>query len=344
MLRGAIVGFGEVARNGHWPAYRASSDIRIVAVVDRSEDRRALAADLDPAVRTFAHFDDLVAWYETSADRLDFVDVCTPPALHAEPLFSALSNRWHVLCEKPFLLDPAMIDEARLRAREAHRAVLPVHNWKYAPIVRCATALLEAGAIGRLRCAAVEVTRLRAAPTAEAGRPNWRRDPVMAGGGILMDHGWHAVYLVLHWFKERAGEVSATLHYPAGGGVEDEAAVVIGFPAGRARIALTWNGDCRRNAIRLEGDAGELLIADDTLHLRGSSTVSEQFPQALSAGSHHDDWFAAMLPDVVKAFHQPDTSQQALEEAAETLSIIRHAYESAPAVAEVVQAFRPGNA
>ena len=341
MLRGAIVGFGEVARNGHWPAYQDSADVRIAAVVDRSEDRRTIAASLDPTIRTFARIDDLVAWQGGSAEPLDFVDVCTPPALHAEPLMTALSTGWHVLCEKPFLLDPALIDEARTRARHARRAVVPVHNWKYAPIVRRATDILESGAIGRLRSVEVHVTRLRAAPTAEAGRPNWRRDPTMAGGGILMDHGWHAVYLVLHWFKSRFQDVAATLHYPpGGGGVEDEATVTIAFPTGRATIALTWNGDRRENAMRLEGDAGGLVIADDTIHLTGAAPAREQFAQPLSAGSHHADWFAAMLPDVVKAFRHPEGADEALQEAAECLAIIRRAYESATPAAEVVQEVR----
>jgi predicted dehydrogenase len=320
-LRGALVGFGEVARNGHWPAWAAQPDARIVAVVDRTPERRALVASLAPAVGTFATLDELA-----SAMAIDFVDICTPPALHPGPMLDAIARGWHVLCEKPFLLDPIVLDVVRRLAAGRGVAVLPVHNWKYAPIIRTATEALLAGAIGSLRRVEIDTRRTREAVCADPARPSWRRDSTIAGGGILMDHGWHAVYLSLHWFGRRATGVRASLHRPADGGVDDEASVTLEFPGGEATIALTWNGDERRNTIRLSGDRGTIVIADDTLHIRGTSDESVRFARALSAGSHHDDWFAAMLPGVVSAFRNPALAGPAFEEAAECLSIIQQAY------------------
>jgi predicted dehydrogenase len=322
MLRGAIVGFGEVARNGHWPAYASGAQATIAAVVDRSADRRELAARLCPGAITCATLE------AVPAATVDFVDVCTPPALHLQPMLEAIDRGWHVLCEKPFLLDRDALDIVRGRAADAGVAVVPVHNWKYAPIVRHTTRLLRSGAIGALRRVRVEVTRHRAAPTAEHGRPNWRRDPAIAGGGILMDHGWHAVYLVLHWFEQTAGAVSATCHRPHDGGVEDEARLSVTFPAGEAFIDLTWNGSARRNSMRLEGEGGEIVVDDDTLHVRGAVRRTTRFPTALSSGSHHPDWFEAMLPDVVACFADPSKAHALLDEAAACLSIIQQAYRS----------------
>jgi predicted dehydrogenase len=321
MLTGAIIGFGEVARNGHWPAYAASTEAEIVAVVDRSESRRDLAASLKPGLRTFATIDALAA-----STSLDFVDICTPPALHPEPMLEALACGWHVLCEKPFLLDPMLVDRVRALAAGSGLAVVPVHNWKYAPIVRAATSALRDGAIGRLHRVEIQTSRLRAAPTSEAGKPNWRRDPAMAGGGILMDHGWHSVYLALHWFGDRAKEVRAELHHPPSGGVEDEASVTIDFPAGVATIELTWNGSVRRNAMRLAGSSGEIVIDDDILRVNGVKPYVWTFGSALSAGSAHADWFTDMLPDVVRCFRKPERSRDLFEEAAECLSLIQSAY------------------
>jgi predicted dehydrogenase len=322
MLRGAIVGFGEVARNGHWPAYEASADVEIVAVVDRTAERRELASSLSRRVETFAAFSELDA-----VAGIDFIDICTPPSLHPQPMLGAIARGWHVLCEKPFLLDAVLLDLARTGAADACVAVVPVHNWKYAPIVRHATMLLESGVIGALRRVEIETSRLRAAPTAESDRrPNWRRDPAIAGGGILMDHGWHAVYLALHWFRQHATTVHASLRRPADGGVEDEARVTLQFPSGDALITLTWNGNARRNAMRLDGELGQIVIGDDTIHLSGRVDESITFPSALSAGSHHEDWFAAMLPDVVACFRNPALARPIFDEAAECLSIIQRAY------------------
>ena len=326
MLKGALVGFGEVSRNGHWPGYEAHPDVEIVAVVDQSADRRALASSLSPRITAFASLAEIPA-----SAAIDFVDICTPPSLHAEPMLDAIGRGWHVLCEKPFLLDPDVVDIARARAMAAGVALMPVHNWKYAPIVRGATAALRAGAIGTLTRVEIETSRLHAAPTAQAGGSNWRNDPEIAGGGILMDHGWHSVYLARHWFGQRATGVRASLHRLPHGGVEDEARVVVDFPGGNATITLTWNGSVRRNAMRLEGERGEIVLADDTLHVNGASQETReltQFPSALSAGSAHADWFAAMLPDVLAGFRNPVLSRPVFEEAAECLSIIRQAYRS----------------
>jgi predicted dehydrogenase len=320
VLRGAIIGFGEVARHGHWPAYTHSHDAKIVAIVDRTAERPKVTQASLPKVAVFSTIEELAASAE-----IDFVDICTPPALHGAPMLDALARGWNVLCEKPLLLDLAEIEKARSLARESGRAVVPVHNWKYAPIVRRATGMLRSGAIGPLREVEIETLRIQDCAVADPGRPNWRRDRAIAGGGVLMDHGWHAIYLARQWFREEPIDVRASLHRPATSDAEDEATVTLIFPrGGQAKIFLTWRAEVRRNTMRLIGERGEIAIDDDTLNAGGESI---RFESALSAGSHHPDWFAAMLPDVVANFRSPETARESFEEAAFCLSVIRRAYQ-----------------
>jgi predicted dehydrogenase len=319
VLRGAIIGFGEVARNGHCPAYAESREANIVAVVDRTEVRRQAAHESLPGVATFATIEELAANAE-----IDFVDICTPPALHGQPMLEALAREWNVLCEKPLLLDLVELEKIRSLSRQSGRAVVPVHNWKYAPIVRRATEMLRSGAIGRLRQIEIETLRIQDCAVADPDHPNWRRDPAIAGGGILMDHGWHAIYLARHWFGEDPIDVHASLERPAPTAVENEATLTLEFPSGTARIFLTWKAEARRNTMRLLGDRGQIVIDDDRLKV-GREAI--QFESGLSAGSHHADWFAAMLPDVIASFRAPDTARESFDEAALCLSVIRRAYE-----------------
>jgi predicted dehydrogenase len=321
VLRGAIIGFGEVARHGHWPAYAKSHAAKIVAVVDRTEERRKAALESMPGVAAFATMEELAAGAE-----IDFVDICTPPALHGEPMLSALTRGWNVLCEKPLLLDLVELEEARSLARETARAIVPVHNWKYAPIVRRATEVLRSGAIGKLRGVEIDTLRIQDCAVADPDHPNWRRDPAIAGGGVLLDHGWHAIYLAHHWFGEEPSEVRASLHRPTANEVEDEATLTLLFPNGDAKIFLTWRAEVRRNTMRLIGERGEIAIDDDTLRFGGESIP---FESRLSAGSHHADWFAAMLPDVIASFRSPQSARQLFDEAALCLSVIRRAYQAA---------------
>jgi predicted dehydrogenase len=318
--RGAIIGFGAVAANGHWPAYAQSSDAKIVAVVDRTEQRRQAARELIPGVETFATMDEL-----GDGVGIDFVDICTPPALHGDPMRNALSRGWDVLCEKPLLLDPLELEQARSLARQAGRAVVPVHNWKYAPIIRRATEALRSGAIGEMRELQIDTLRIEDCAAVDPQHPNWRRDLSIAGGGILMDHGWHAIYLARHWFGEDPTSSDAELRR-AEIGIEDEAILTLHFPTGRARIFLTWRADQRRNTMRLIGERGEITIDDGTLRI-GDEEI--RFESALSAGSHHADWFAAMLPDVMASFRSPEKARASFDEAALCLSVIRRAYEVA---------------
>lgn len=320
MRRGAIIGFGAVAANGHWPAYANFAGAQIVAVVDRTEERRRAARESIPGVATFETMRELAA-----GPQIDFVDVCTPPAFHGEPMRMALENNWDVLCEKPLLLDLEEVENMRSLTRESGRAVVPVHNWKYAPIIRRATDALQLGAIGKLRNVEIETLRIEDCAAIDPDHPNWRRDPTLSGGGILMDHGWHAIYLARHWFGEDPTGVEAELHRAAIG-IEEEATVKLQFPRGRAKIFLTWRAERRGNKMRLSGDNGEIVIEDDRLTI-GAKEV--RFDNALSAGSHHADWFAAMLPDVMATFGSPEKARKSFEEAAVCLSVIRRAYETA---------------
>ena len=311
MLRGAIVGFGNVAQFGHWPAYENNGDATIVAVVDSSAGRRAVAQQL--SLHACEHIDELRNL------GIDFVDICTPPAHHAEQIAECVGNGWHVLCEKPLVTRSDQLREISAQSV----AIVPVHNWKYAPIVRRATELLRAGKIGELE--RVEISVLRRQPAASSGQ-SWRGDAALAGGGIVMDHGWHAIYLVLNWFGEPPRKIEAQLKREPADQIETEATLTIGFSSGSAIISLSWNAPTRDNRISLIGERGEIAIDDDVLRVNGRA---EQFEEKLSAGSHHANWFAAMLPDVLAAFREPAKAQPMFDEAVECLQIIEQVYASA---------------
>jgi predicted dehydrogenase len=320
VLTGAIIGFGAVAANGHWPAYAKSADIKIVAVVDRSDERRRAARELSIPL-AFATMDDLARNM-----ALDFVDICTPPALHVELVLEALRHGWNVLCEKPLVLHEPDVERLRDAMGESRRVVVPVHNWRYAPIIRRATALLRSGTIGELRQVEIETKRFEDCAAVDPAQPGWRRDPAMAGGGILFDHGWHAVYLARNWFNQDPSEVAATLHMIPETTVDDEARLKLTFPSGVAEIFLTWRANARANRIRLRGDKGEITIDDDRLTM---GDESERFDSPLSRGSHHPEWFEAMLREVVASFGSEELGRERFEEAAVCLSVIRRAYDLA---------------
>src|ERR1700681_4811633 len=92
-LRGAVVGFGFILSKGHIPAYlqrvTQQKDVEIVAVADVSEARRAVAAQVLPQARIYTDYEILL---EQEAENLDFIDIATPPAFHAEIALAALER------------------------------------------------------------------------------------------------------------------------------------------------------------------------------------------------------------------------------------------------------------
>lgn len=325
-LRGALVGFGNVAVEGHLPAFRQHRQFTIVAVCDTAEERLALAAEQLPTAKRYASVDELL-----KNERLDFVDVATPPASHATIALQALARRVNVLCEKPLTTHSDECSRIRSAASAARAVVFTAHNWKYAPIFRTAKRAVRRGDIGAVTHVRLET--VRTTPPSDAGNGGtWRLDPTLAGGGIMVDHGWHAFYLARHLVDADPVAISARTSQRkfTTAGVEDTAECTIEFPEARAEIFLTWAGDERRNAGTITGTLGTLTIADRTLvtTIGERAPVETHFAQPLSAGSYHPDWFATMLDDFHVELHDANARGDNFREAEACCRLLERGYRS----------------
>jgi predicted dehydrogenase len=299
VLRGAFIGFGNVAAKGHLPGWRARDDARIVAATDAAASRREAFLAGCPDGRWHATVDDLL-----SGETLDFVDICSPPGSHAALIERALRASLHVLSEKPLVTTVEDAERVAAAAARAGRVLYTVHNWLEAPICRKISALVDEGAIGAVQSARWRTLRTQPAIAVSAdGVTNWRVDPAMAGGGILFDHGWHALYCVTRWAGAPVG-VAARLetrrfHEQP---LEDTANLALDTNAGVSNIFLTWAADERSNAIEIEGEEGEIRVVGDAVVLRSNSEERRwSCPPSLSEGSHHPDWFGGVAADFVAA-------------------------------------------
>jgi predicted dehydrogenase len=247
MLKGALLGTGHVAVQGHLPGWIERGDVNIVAAADGRPDRLEALAEVLPNARRYASAEELIA-----SESLDFVDICTPPASHAALARAALDRSLHVLCEKPLVLSPEELRGLPSLAAEKERTLFTVHNWRHAPVLARIGELLRSGAIGEVRHCRWETLRDR--PAAAAGdAENWRVGPPSSGGGVLVDHGWHALYVLQAWMPTTPRTVAARLstrkHKDFAG--EDTAELMLFHPSASAEILLTWAADERANRIEL---------------------------------------------------------------------------------------------
>ncbi len=328
MFRGAIVGLGNVALNGHLPAWLKNSEFKIVAGIDSDPARREAFKNLVPDALVFPSL-------ESCDAPIDFVDIATPPHLHFPLIKSALERNLNVLCEKPLVLSEGHAQILEDLCAKSGKVLMTVHNWKFAPICRKMTEIVQSGALGRLKHCAWFV--LRNGPAVTTDKSNWRLDPAKAGGGILIDHGWHALYLVLGWMHGAPRSVQAILENRQYEdlGVEDTAKIRIEFQGNgdlspSAEIFLTWASRLRRNWGVIEGDLGTLHMDEDSLKLDRNGGVSEtfKFDSPLSAGSHHPDWFGFVAEEFLSELNDAQTRGNNFRMAKTCLNLIEQSKRS----------------
>jgi predicted dehydrogenase len=327
-LKGALVGYGAVAHNAHAPALRGCEGLAIVAVVDADPARLRLAEEAFPGARPYPSLEALL----DTETNLDFLDLATPPWLHGRQVLMAIERGLHVLCEKPLTLDTAEYDRIAETARRRERAIFTVNNWACAPIWAKAAELSAADVLGEVHHA--ELHAVRTKPSAAAGPGDWRTDSKLAGGGILVDHGWHNLYLLKRMLFPHADapgpvETAAFFHRPAPAMAETEATVFYRFTAATALLHLTWRGTSRSNWAVFHGSRAELELRDDHLLLRPGAGAEQRFdfPQKLSAGSAHPEWFAALLPEFCAEVLDSGRRGRNLAESGFVLELIRQAYD-----------------
>lgn len=329
MWRGALIGVGNVAVHGHLPGWLGRQDVQIVAATDvRPTQRLALQSRL-PQARWYDSGDEVLA-----GEWLDFVDICTPPATHAGLIRAALAHGLHVLCEKPLVCRPEDLSELTKLAARNQRVLYTVHNWHHAPIIQRVREHLRQGAIGELRRCVWQTLRTQPAAAADGQASNWRLDPAIAGGGILVDHGWHVFYILQGWLGQAPLRVSAQLEtrrllpYP----LEDTATIRLEFPSTTAEVFLTWAADVRRNWVALEGTQGTIRVEDATLALIQSGPPRRErrwlCPPALSVGSHHPDWFGGVASGFIAEVTGATTRGVNLAEASLCVRLLTLAQES----------------
>jgi predicted dehydrogenase len=339
LRRGAILGFGAVAEHGHLPGWKSDARFEIVAVAEPQPERRAQALRALPAARVYDSVAALLA-----AEPVDFVDIASPPAFHAEAIVAAATAGAHVLCEKPLV---TRLDEFR-RIQEATRAagvaLHPVHNWKHAEAYRILRGLTGAPASpsGSSAPTGEKRTRWIGAPRElvfrverngwSVSEGDWRADRRLGGGGILVDHGWHAFYLAMGLAGAEPRAVRATTEQRRyrDAEVEDTALCEIEFGDCQGRIELSWAGHVRETSWTVRGSGGTAEIRDAALYLHcGDEETVQGLDSSLSHGSHHADWFPGVIDSFAAAIEDPCAAAEAMREAAWCVTLLEAAYTSA---------------
>lgn len=338
MLRGAIIGYGFIAENGHFPAYAAAREhgtpIEIVAVADTCPARLERAKAANPALRLYASHQEL---FERE-DNLDFVDIATPPSEHAPIALAAFERGLHVFCEKPLATSTQAALSMLDRAKRAKRVLYPSHNYKHAPVVKTVRRVIDDGRIGRVRLVTLQTFRNTHARGVPEFRPDWRRERRLSGGGIGMDHGSHTFYLAFDWLGGFPLSISAKATALGGFDTEDDLSCTMTFPRGVASAHLTWNAGIRKVIYTVHGEYGAIRVEDDDVEVstmqvgpdgRTTWEIDRQRRPSNWMDASHVHWFRSVFERFAATIETRDWVSRETLESLKCIELIETAYESA---------------
>ena len=259
--RVGIIGLGRIGRRR--------------AKLINAHPRLELAAVADPHLRDAADVSPSCTRHRSGADLLredlHVVFICTPVAVTTDLVVDALEAGKHVFAEKP--PGRCVADIERMRHVEARFPGLMVKfgfNHREHDSVRLSRSLISSGELGRLMW--MRGTYGKAGGPGYEG--DWRSDPKIAGGGILLDQGIH----MLDLFRVFAGEFAEVKSFVGQtfwrAGLEDNAFALLrsgdGCVAMLHSSATHWNHTFRLEIYLTEG----YLVLDG--FLTGSQTYGRE--------------------------------------------------------------------
>ena len=225
----AILGAGFITDIHIESYHRFVPEAEVVAVYTRQADK----------AKAFAEKHGIPQWYDNIDDAItksgcEVVDVCLPNFLHAEATIKAAKAGKQVIIEKPLAVTLEEADAMISACRDAGVKLMYAEELCFAPKYERVRQLIKEGAIG-------DVYMLKQAEKHSGPHSDWFYNIDLAGGGVLMDMGCHAMQW-FRWILDNAKAVSVyasmstVLHMNRTKG-EDNSVVIVEFENGVTAVA-----------------------------------------------------------------------------------------------------------
>ncbi len=130
------------------------------------------------------------------------VDICLPNYLHAEAVHKAAAAGKHIIIEKPLAITLEDADSMIAACKKAGVKLMYAEELCFAPKYERVRHMVSEGAIG-------DIYMLKQAEKHSGPHSDWFYDINLAGGGVLMDMGCHAIA----WFRWMLNNAKATSVY-----------------------------------------------------------------------------------------------------------------------------------
>jgi predicted dehydrogenase len=317
-LRLLLVGAGDRATRGLLPALRAAAvPIQVTAVCDpapETADRVAglAAAGLLPA--GVAVHGRLGAALDAGSYELAIV--ACPHDQHLAAVLALADAGVVVWKEKPFALTVA--DALRLAARSAGGLRVLAHR-PHGQLQRIAAALLPGW--GGLLSYRIRITRQTSDYSA-----TWRATTRHAGGGAILDLGYHAFDLIARLPLPPASVYAVAGRSPAhraGVEVEESAYLTLTHPGGAVGTVYLSRCDERADEVDLVAERGRISISGDQARIQVAEPRGLTHTVSLSAA---DNPVAAMIRHHTATLTDPAVTAAEVSSGVRATALIEAAY------------------
>ena len=195
MIRWGMIGAGDVAEVKSGPAFNKVENSTLVALVRRNAAR----------ARDYADRHNVPDWYTDAGemlkrDDINAVYIATPPSTHRDYALASLQAGKDVYLEKPMALNAAESREILDTANRLGRKLCLAHYRRELPAFRKVKALIDAGVIGAIQYAKIEIIQPEDSGIITKTEENWRTNAAISGGGLFHDIGPHQIDLMMHYF------------------------------------------------------------------------------------------------------------------------------------------------
>ena len=202
MISVGMIGTGIIAPN-HLNAIKQHPDTTLVAVSDLVIERAKNAAEpFNAAVYTDYH-------EMLQKEKLDIVIINLPHALHEECTIACAKHHVNILLEKPMSVSAESCRRMIDACKEANVLLQIGHVQRYMPENRACRDIIESGELGDL----VMINDMRTTNYFTPSRPKWFLSKEMAGGGIWMNYGAHALDKLCYLTGSRISSVTGSCTY-----------------------------------------------------------------------------------------------------------------------------------
>jgi predicted dehydrogenase len=139
----AVVGVGFVGGQAHAPSFKKIEGSELVALGAATERRvKPLAESL--GVKYYLNYDELL-----EDPKIQAVALAVPTPMHFELAMKAIRKGKHVLCEMPLAPTVEQMKELQNAAEKAGVILMPVLQFRFAPVYVKTKELIESGIIGK---------------------------------------------------------------------------------------------------------------------------------------------------------------------------------------------------